>query len=69
MSEDRPWTRPVRHARHPTDGGCLFDHPIGGSAFAAHSHEIKEAWPHEQKQAVGAHIDRWHFYVNPRRES
>jgi hypothetical protein len=50
----------VRRAAHPTDAQVIAEHPVYGGHLP-HDHQIKEDWPFERKQALGAHIDRWHF--------
>ena len=50
----------VRLAAHPNDPPVRDKHP-GFGGHLPHDHEIREDWPFEEKQAMGAHIDRWHF--------
>ncbi len=55
-----PPMRRVRSAAHPPDPPVRDLHPVFGGHLP-HDHEIKEDWPFERKQAMGQHIDRWHF--------
>ena len=49
-----------RFVGHPIDGAAVRFHPVG-LQHMVHRHEIREDLPFELKQAVGKHIDRWHF--------
>jgi hypothetical protein len=50
----------VRTTSHPSDAGTADEHPPYGGHIR-HTHVLHEDWPHEKKQLIGAHIDRWHF--------
>lgn len=58
-----PHLRTVRSVAHPNDGAALDFHlsPVAFFMRFEHSHILAEDMEFEQKQRLGAHIDRWHF--------